>query len=126
MLKDIYDDDHGGDDDWTNRKKKVFYHPSNAHLYLINPMQLAMPDLYKFLKYFESHHPIDEVTVDMPKLLRLFSLQPAKQGFGCNYVKMDNSAFLSFLKRNCVQNLPTASQWTDKVRNQWFIWKTDV
>ena len=68
----------------------------------------------------KSQHPIDQATVEMPKLLRLFTLLPIKQGFGCSYFKVDNSAFLSLLKRSGIKNLRTASQWTDKVRTEYW------
>ena len=69
MLKDIYNDDCDGDDDWILWYKNCPLPPVKCASIPDQP-HLAIPVLYKFLRYFESHHPIDQATVDMPKLLR--------------------------------------------------------
>ena len=77
MLKDIYDDDYEGNDDWILWYKESFLPPVKCASIPDQP-HLAIPVLYKILQYFEIQHPIDQATVEMPKLLRLFTLLPTK------------------------------------------------
>ena len=86
---------------------KGFYLLPNAHLYLINPIWL-----YRFyIINFESHHPIDQATVDIAKAITvMYATAYQTRILLATIFKMDNSA--KRMKR--LQNLPTASQWTDK------------
>ena len=60
---------------------------------------LMMPLLHRFLRYFEERQQQAAEAGERPqKGLRLFSLVPTKQGFGCSYVKLCNNGLYGLLK----------------------------